>query len=163
RGPARAADDDKALRQRVLALNQITGDDTIQGQIVTLAEDKAGTKKLLTFAMQMAKEKDGPVNYNAAYILARTAQELNAPESTVALYRVAIDQAKKVMSPTKLFLSYGGIIAAYELAKKDEDAAKVCQEFLAVGEEKPGSADDFETPKYNATLRRGQDLVRRDL
>src|SRR5262245_38328969 len=65
---ALAADDDKALQAKALKLNEVTGEDPITGMILTLAEDKAETKKLLTTALKMAKAapKDKPVfNVNA--------------------------------------------------------------------------------------------------
>jgi tetratricopeptide (TPR) repeat protein len=161
------ADDDKALRDKVLTLNQVTGDDTISDQIDVLAEDKAGTAKLLKVAVKMAQEKDSPLNYNAAYILAGAALELKDVDSTVALYRLCIDKSKKLKSPTKLFLCYTGILTAYETSKKYDDAIKLCKEFQEIPEEKYNLEDplnpDLETPKYNLTLRRGKELMRREL
>src|SRR5438045_8830581 len=83
--PSRTApvpvDDEQALRQKALKLNEVTGDDPILGQIVTLLEDKDNTKKLLAVALKMAKEKakdkDPLFNINATYILARTAARLH--------------------------------------------------------------------------------------
>jgi tetratricopeptide (TPR) repeat protein len=161
-GLARAADD-KALRERLLALNQVTGDDPMAGAILTLIEDKAGTPKLLALAVKMAKEKDPPFNYNAAYILARSAEQLKDLDSAVPLYRLSIDLAKKLMSPTRLFQSYSGLIAGYYAAEKYDESKKACQEFLEIPQEPVAGGDDFETPKYNATLRRGQELIRREL
>src|SRR5687767_10623677 len=68
--------DDAALRERALKLNDVTGDDAILGQIVTLIEDKDATKKLLDVAGKLAKDKDQPFNVNATYILARVSQRL---------------------------------------------------------------------------------------
>src|SRR5215475_12405034 len=76
--PVRAAGDaarDEELRKKALSLNNVTGDDPIKGQIKELAEDKEGTKKLLGVAVAMSKEKPQPFNFNAAYVLARAAQE----------------------------------------------------------------------------------------
>src|SRR5262245_3346155 len=80
--PLRAADDDAALRQKALSLNTITGENPIKGRIKMLVEDAAGTKKMLPVAAALAKGKDQPFTYNAAYILARTAQELKDFESS---------------------------------------------------------------------------------
>jgi tetratricopeptide (TPR) repeat protein len=156
------AEDDKALRQQVLALNQVTGDDPLRGQILALVEDKANTPKLLAVAVKIAGEKDQPLNFNAGYILARTAQLLKDSDTTRAMYRVCIDQAKKLKSPTKLFDAYRGLIADYYIANKYDDALKICQEFLDLSPEKLAASDDLETPKYNDTLRRAQDLIRRE-
>jgi tetratricopeptide (TPR) repeat protein len=147
----------------VLAFNQVTGDEPTRGAILTLIEDKAGTPKLLAVAVKMAQDKDQPLNYNAALILARSAQQLKDLDKSVALYRLGIDQAKKLMSPSKLFQSYGGIVASYFNAGKYDEARKVCEEFLDIPEEKLVGGDDTETPKYNATLRRDQEIIRREL
>jgi tetratricopeptide (TPR) repeat protein len=161
-GLVRAADDDKALRQQVLALNQITGEAPMRGEILTLVDDKANSQKLLAEAVKMAGEKEQPLNYNAAYILARTAQLLKDGDAARAMYRVCIDQAKKVASPTKLFDAYRGLIADYYIANKYDDAVKLCQEFLALTPLKPSGPEDLETGKYNETLRRAQELIRRE-
>lgn len=162
-GPARTADDEAALRKKVLALNLITGDATVRGEILTLLDDPAGTKKLLPVAAKMAKEKPVPLKYNAAFILARAGERLKDLDDTVALYRVCIDYANKVKSPTRLFGAYAGIIAAYYTANKYDDAMKACQEFLETPEEEVAGETDDETPKYNATLGRGKELIRREL
>ncbi len=161
-GAVRAADDAKSLRQQVLALNAITGEAPMRGEILTLVEDKTNTPKLLAEAVKMAGEKEQPLNYNAAYILARTAQLLKDSDAARAMYRVCIDQAKKVSSPTKLFDAYRGLIADYYVANKYDDAIKLCKEFLELPQLKASSPDDLETPKYNATLRRAQELIRRE-
>jgi len=162
-GVSRAADDDAALRQKVLALNLITGDDTVRGQILTLLDDPAGTRKLLPVAAKMAKETPTPLKYNAAYILARAGERLKDLDDTVPLYRVCIDYANKVKSPTRLFGAYAGIVASYYVAGKYDDALKACQEFLEIPEEEVAGDADDETPKYNATLGRGKELIRREL
>ena len=55
-----AADEQSELRQKALSLNDITGDDPIEGQVKDLVADPAGTKKLLAVAVKMAKEKEQP-------------------------------------------------------------------------------------------------------
>ncbi len=154
---------DATLRDRVLALNQVTGEDTVKGEIRLLRDDPAGTKKLLPVAVRVAREKKPPLSYNAAYILARTAQLLKEPDSAVPLYRACIDQANLVKSPTRLFESYEGIVASYFVAGKYDDCIKALQEFLELPEVKIVDPTDDETPKYNATLKRGQQLMRREL
>src|SRR5438105_13683224 len=71
-----AAEDDAALRKKALAMNDVTGDDPVNGEIKVLVDDPAGTKKLLAVATQMAKEKPQPFTYNGAYILAIAAMQL---------------------------------------------------------------------------------------
>jgi hypothetical protein len=49
--------EEEKLKERALKLNDITGDDAIRGQILTLLEDKDSTKKLLAVALKVAKEE----------------------------------------------------------------------------------------------------------
>jgi tetratricopeptide (TPR) repeat protein len=133
-GPAHAADDKAALRERALKLNDVTGDDPIKGQIKSLLKDEADTKKLLAVAVEMAKEKDQPFTYNAAYILARTAQKLKDLPAGEALYKVCAAQALKLKSGKKLSEAYLGRISLLSEHKKYDESEKVCQEFLEMGD-----------------------------
>src|ERR1700722_13152530 len=84
----KAADEDESLRDQVLALNNITGTKPIEGEIKALVADKDKAKKLLPVAVRMTRVKDQPLNYNAAYILARAAQDLKETEPCEVLYLV---------------------------------------------------------------------------
>jgi tetratricopeptide (TPR) repeat protein len=131
----RASEDEAALQRRALALNNVTGDDPIKGEIRALAKDAAGTKKLLAVALKMTKQKDQPFSYNGAFILARTAAELKDLDTAKAFYRICIDQAVKLFSGEKLARSYEGLITLLTLHQKHDEVAKVCQEFLELPEE----------------------------
>lgn len=149
--PARAAgDNEDALRKKVLAFNDLTGDDPIKGQIKELADDAAGSKKLVSFALKMSKEKPQPFNYNAAYVLARTAQELDDLESCQAFYRVCAAEALKLKSGQKLATAYGGLIDVLFANKKYDESEKVCKEFLEMEEDDGGRIRVLK----NAVLRR---------
>src|SRR5437016_3279075 len=74
---ARGADGDAALRQRALKLNDLTGNDAIEGEIAALNKDPEETKKLLVVALELAKAKDQPFNVNASYVLARCAAKVH--------------------------------------------------------------------------------------
>src|SRR5262245_42343618 len=73
-----ARGDDPALRQRIVALGQTTGDDTINAEIKALVGQPDKAKPLIAeaVAMAQAKAKDQPVAFNAAYILGQAAGEL---------------------------------------------------------------------------------------
>lgn len=149
--PARAAgENEDVLRKKALALNDITGDDPMKGQIKELVDDKAGSKKLLGLAAKMAKEKPQPFNYNAAYILARTAQELEDLDGCQAFYRVCAAEALKLRSGQKLASAYGGLIDVLYTAKKFDESEKVCKEFLEMEEDENGRVRVLK----NAVLRR---------
>ncbi len=128
---ARAQDDD--LRERLLALNSITGDETVDGQVRALAKDPAATKKLLNAALPMAKEKEQPFNFNAAYILGQVALELKEHGTSQVFFRVCLEQAAKLGSSRKLVQGLAGLernIDALFTDKKYEESAKLSQELL---------------------------------
>jgi tetratricopeptide (TPR) repeat protein len=130
---SRAADDDTALRRKAMALNDITGDKPILAEIQNLVRDPSQTRKLLHVAVDMAKEKEQPFNYNGAYILARTALQLRDYEASKVFYQICADQASKLQSAQKLREAYGGISLLIEFLYKDkkyEESRKVSQEFL---------------------------------
>lgn len=133
-GVARAEDDDP-LQRRALALNNVTGEDPIKGEVKALIEDAANTKKLLATAVRLAKGKDQPFNYNACYILARAAHGLKDLETSRTFYRLCIGLAEKLISGDKLAKSYSGLIDLLTEHKKHDEVAKVCEEFLALPED----------------------------
>src|SRR5215213_8191296 len=80
---------DDALRQKALQLNDITGEDAINGKVRELIKDKGGLKKLLDEAAAMVKEKekDPPFSYNGAYILATSAYLAKDFDNSLVFYR----------------------------------------------------------------------------
>jgi tetratricopeptide (TPR) repeat protein len=127
---AGAADDDAALRKRALELNNITGNDAIEGKVRALVEDAAATKKLLAAAVPLAKEKEQPFNVNALYILGRTAHKLKEYDAGQVFYRAYADQALKLQSGQRLAQAFGGLIDLLYETKKFDECAKVCREVL---------------------------------
>jgi tetratricopeptide (TPR) repeat protein len=124
--------DAKDLKAQALALNDVTGDEPIQGQIKALLENPENTKKLLTVALGMAREKEQPFNYNALYILARAAHKLKEYDQAVTFYKKARDKAEELKSGTKLGQTFGGLIDLYYEQKKFDDAEKLCREFIEI-------------------------------
>src|SRR5260370_4032618 len=130
-----AADEDAGLRRKALALNEVTGDNPILGEIKTLVKDPAGTRKLLREAVSMAKQKEQPFTYNGAYILARTALFLDELDASKVFFRICAEQAGKLQSTQKLGEAYyfiREIIRLYYDGKKYEDSLKLAQEWLEV-------------------------------
>ena len=70
-----AAEGDAALKTKILELNKLTGNGPLEGAIKALSTDADGTKKLIPLGVKMAKDKSKPFNYNAAFVLARAAQD----------------------------------------------------------------------------------------
>jgi tetratricopeptide (TPR) repeat protein len=131
--PAPAKDQD--LRNQALKLNDVTGEKPIEGQIEALVRDKPGTTKLLAAARDMvkdAKEKEQPFNYNALYILAKTAQRLRDGKTSETFYRLAAHLALELKSSSRLIQSYGGLIDVLYDNKKYDESEKICKEFLGL-------------------------------
>jgi tetratricopeptide (TPR) repeat protein len=127
---ARAAED--KLRERALALNSVTGDTPLKGEVLTLLGDPGESKKLVAVAVKMAQEKPQPFNFNASYILAQTAWGLKDGDSSEVFLRLCVDQARQLQSGYKLALSLGDLIDVLYDSKKYEESDKICQEFLEI-------------------------------
>jgi tetratricopeptide (TPR) repeat protein len=140
--------DEKDLKAQALALNDITGDEPTLGKIKSLLASPAETKKLLAAAAAMAKEKDQPFNYNALFILARTAHVLKEYDQAVVFYKKGRDKAEELKSGAKLGQTYAGLIDLYYEQKKFEDAEKLCKEFIEV------DATDRTVMAYQIVLQR---------
>ncbi|MGE3805508.1 MAG: tetratricopeptide repeat protein, partial [Gemmataceae bacterium] len=135
--PARSADADENLEKRALNLNNVTGEDPIKGHIVALVEDPDGTKKLLAVAVKLAEKNKTAFNYNGAYILARSAQELKDIEACKVFYKICADWGVKLRSTQRLTQSFGSLIDLLYENKQYADAEKICQEFLEVKDADP--------------------------
>jgi tetratricopeptide (TPR) repeat protein len=134
---APAPNNDQDLRNQILKLNDVTGDDPIKGKIEALVRDmdRRKTRRLLATAVDMVrdnKEKQPPLNYNALYILARTAWRLSDADSCETFYRLAARQALELRSSNRLLQSYGGLIDVLFYNKKFDECEKICKEFLAL-------------------------------
>lgn len=128
--PAAGAEEDQTQREKLLALNNLTGSDAMAGQLKAMLADSDGTKKLLEAALQMTKAKEQPFNYNAAYVLGRAAQELKHVDTCEVFYKICTEEATKLRSGQKLAESFGGLIDLYFENKKFDKTEKLCREFL---------------------------------
>ncbi len=120
------------MRKEVLALNAITGEDAELGRIFQLLEDAPHTKPLLAEAAKMAQEKEQPLNVNAVYVLARTAQLLRDTDDAIVFYRLFIDQSVQLQSPQQIGEGYTGLIKTLYDGGKYDDSEKACDDFLAL-------------------------------
>jgi tetratricopeptide (TPR) repeat protein len=149
--PARAADEDD-LRERALKLNDVTGEDAINGQTLAMLDDKEGTKKLLAVAVKLAKEKDQPFNINATLILARAARVLKLVDASERFYRLRIEQGKKLLSGDAMGTSISGLIDLYYENKKFAESEKLCQEFLEMWSKDNTFSKDFKKREQRRLL-----------
>jgi tetratricopeptide (TPR) repeat protein len=131
---ARAEDQDTALREQALKLNDVTGDAAIQKAYQALVASPTSTKKLLAVAAKMAKdkdkEKDQPFGVNATHILAKTAQALRDYDTSEQFYKLFEKQAGELQSLDKISQVYSGLSSLYYDMKKYEKCEELCREFL---------------------------------
>jgi tetratricopeptide (TPR) repeat protein len=160
--PVHAADKDD-FGTRLGELDRTTGTGPLRGYLRQLAKDPEKTKALVSYAWNKLKDQKEPISYNAAYLLARAAQDGGNDEASVAFYRHCAGQAVKLESTSKIIQAYGGLIDLLYEGKKYKEAARVCREIL---EMKPpvakprlillaiknrfGEADFEELDNYNA-------------
>jgi predicted Zn-dependent protease len=131
--PARA-DEKDPLREEILKLNSVTGEDAQRAKLVALAKDKEKAKKLVTEAGKMMKEakgKDKPLNFNGAYIVARLAHFLKLYDIAEPLYDYLLEDATKLKSGAKMVQAYEGLIAMHWDNKKYNIVSELCEKFLA--------------------------------
>src|SRR5262245_15448934 len=96
----RAAEDDKnPLREELLKLNSVTGDDAQKDKLRALVKDKEKAKKLAQEAGKMLKEakgKENPFNYNGGLIVARLAHFSKQYDVAEPLYEHLVETATKL-------------------------------------------------------------------
>lgn len=118
------------LSKKLAELNVISGTDAARGALKELLENKEEARRLLIEALTLTKEKDAPLSYNAAHILARTAVGLKDVKAAEHFYRICMDQANRLLSPQKLLESYGELIDIYYDHKMYAKSAALCRELL---------------------------------
>jgi len=132
---------DQDLKKEALALNDLTGLTTLDGQMQKMLEDPQGSKKLLSVALAMTKEKHQPFNRNASILLARVGEQLKEVEPSAAFYRINIEQNKALASEKSQAMGYLGLIEMYARYNKYKESEKVCQEFLDLNVEEDSLLD----------------------
>lgn len=133
-GAARAQESDESVRAKVIALNSITGDKAVEAKVRELRKDKPLLKKMVTDAVALVKEKekdkDLPLTYNAAYVLAVDAHLIQDFENAEVLYKVCIEHAFNLRSAQKQAEVFNKLINLFQRQKKYDEAMLVCEKFL---------------------------------
>ncbi len=139
---ARGADDKKdPLREELLKLNSVTGDDAQLEKLRSLVKDKEKAKKLVTEAGKMLKEakgKENPFNFNGGIMIARLAHFNKQYEVAEPFYEFLVEAATKLKSGSKMVQAYKGLIDLYWDNKKYALVSETCQKYL----------DDMGTEEY---------------
>jgi tetratricopeptide (TPR) repeat protein len=124
--------DDNPLRDELLKLNSVTGDDAVREKLRALAKDKAKAKKLVAEAAAMVKEAkgDNPFKYNGAVVVARLAHFTKEYDTAEPFYKYMVETATKLKSGSKIVEANEGLIDLYFDSKKYAKAAEVCEKFV---------------------------------
>jgi tetratricopeptide (TPR) repeat protein len=146
-GTTRAADDEKKdpLREELLKLNSVTGDDAQKDKLRALVKDKEKAKKLVAEAGKMLKEakgKENPFNYNGGLIVARVAHITKQYDVAEPLYEHLVETSTKLKSGTKMVTAYEGLIEMHWDNKKYSLVAETCEKFVDTM-----GPDEFESAK----------------
>jgi tetratricopeptide (TPR) repeat protein len=147
--PLRAGGDED-LRERALALNRITGKDTIKGEVRVLLADRAAAKRLLAVAAKMAKKKAQPFGPNATLVLATVANRLDDAEAGEVFYKLHAEQSVRLMSESGLADAYGGLIDLCFRAKKYAECEKLCREVLEI--DGSDAIDKLKSPTFQRLI-----------
>ena len=129
-GLAHSGERSPSVRDQVLQLNNLTGQDAFLGVLRKLADDPKLAKQMIAEGRKLVGEKDSPLNYTAATVLARLAQLFKDDESARAFYRFGADQAIALGSTNKIIEAFDGMISSATAAKKYDEVIKICQELL---------------------------------
>ena len=133
--PASGADDDKKnpLREELLKLNSVTGEDAQRDKLLALVKDKEKAKKLVAEAGKMLKEskgKENPFNFNGGMMVARLAHFNKQYDVAEPFYAYLVESATKLKSGSKMVQAYDGLIDLYWDSKKYALASETCKNFL---------------------------------
>ncbi|HEY1188859.1 MAG TPA: tetratricopeptide repeat protein [Gemmata sp.] len=132
-GRVSGADDNKELREELLKLNSVTGEDAQKTKLRALAKDKDKAKKLVAEAGKMFKEakgKENPFNFNGGLMVARLAHFNKQYDIAEPFYESLIETATKLKSGSKMVEAYEGLIDLYWEMKKYAMVSETCQKFV---------------------------------
>jgi len=128
---AAGRDDEKnPLREELLKLNSITGEDAQRDKLVALSKDKDKAKKLVTEAGKVLKEakgKESPFNYNSTAMIARLALFNKQYDVAEKFYSALVESATKLKSGSKMVTAYRGLIDVYLESKQYALASETCE------------------------------------
>ncbi len=147
-GSVLRGDDEKKdpLREELLKLNSVTGDDAQRDKLIALTKNKENAKKLVLEAGKMVKEakgKEHPFNYNGSLLIARLAHFNKQYDVAEPFYEHLIELSTKLKSGTKMVAAYEGLIDLYFENKKYSLVAETCDKYLDI----MGGPEEFEGNK----------------
>ncbi|MCI0701161.1 MAG: tetratricopeptide repeat protein [Planctomycetia bacterium] len=121
------------LREELLKLNSVTGEDAQRTKLVALVKDKEKAKKLVAEAAKMMKEakgKENPFNYNGALLVAKMAHYLKRYDVAEPFYEYLIESATTLKSGPKMLQAYEGLIDMHWDNKKYDKVVETCENYM---------------------------------
>lgn len=139
---------DSELKEKALALNELTSTDAMQEKLTDLIKDKAQAKRLVEAAAKLQKEagEKGPAfKFNAAVVLAKAAHNVKDYEDAELFYELCAEHATKLQSGAKMLQAYEGLMDLYWEQKKFKDVEEICRKLMdnAAGGKEVESAKVF--------------------
>lgn len=130
-------------RQEVLRLGEITGEHLIQETIQKLSREsnREWLRRLIAAGVALAKEKDSPLTYNAAYILLHLCDEVYDADSAEVLYRFLVEKARALKSESRLAELRLSLFSVLVRTRRFAQAEKIAKEFLETPTEHPKIAN----------------------
>jgi len=129
---------DKA-RLEVLRLGEITGEQLIRETIQKLSREsrREQLRRLIQAGVELAKEKDSPLSYNAAYILLQLCDDAYDADSAEVLYHFLMDKARLLKSKIRQAQLRLTMFAVLMRTRRFAQAEKIAKEFLETPTEDP--------------------------
>ncbi len=126
-------------RLEVLRLGEITGEQLLRETVQKLSREakRQQLRRLIQAGVELAKEKDSPLSYNAAYILLQLCNDVYDADSAEVLYRFLMDQASLLKSENRqaeLRLTMFSVLAR---TRRFAQAEKIAKEFLETRTKRP--------------------------
>jgi tetratricopeptide (TPR) repeat protein len=144
--PIPSSPSDEQLKERALKLNELTSNDAMQARLTEFIKDPETAKRLVAVAASMQRKadpKEKPFKLNAAIVLAKVAHNVKAYDAAELFYDVAVQDATKLQSGSKLLLAYEGLLDLYWDQKKFKSVEDVCQKLMESRGEEVDKAKPF--------------------
>jgi len=126
-------------RLEVLRLGEITGERLLRETVQKLSREakREQLRRLIQAGVALAKEKDSPLSYNAAYILLQLCDDVYDADSAEVLYRFLMDKARLLKSENRQAELRLTMFSVLVRTRRFAQAEKIAKEFLETPAERP--------------------------
>jgi tetratricopeptide (TPR) repeat protein len=119
-------------RLEVLRLGEITGERLLRETVQKLSREakREQLRRLIQAGVALAKEKDSPLSYNAAYILLQLCDDVYDADSAEVLYRFLMDKARLLKSENRQAELRLTMFSVLVRTRRFAQAERIAKEFL---------------------------------